>query len=196
MDAADRLEHRFGLTSYRVPPGASEEFLAAAGEAAEVLQRHALEWSLWRHRENPEEWVEFGPRFRERAELERAATALEDGRILERMAAFEVDLSDGQGLFSLVVSSSDYHVMFEVDGAKPVDPSDTSAAMRLACALARALASRLDPVVPAPLRVTAEEERVYLFDELAMVTYWSLVDEEIDEAVMRVLDNAQDDITE
>src|SRR3954454_22496533 len=104
MDAAARLEHRFGLASYRVPPGASEEFLAAAGEAAEILDRHALEWSLWRHSENPEEWGEVGPRFRERAELERAAAALQENRVLETLAAFEIDLSDGTGAVFQMVS--------------------------------------------------------------------------------------------
>jgi hypothetical protein len=166
------------------------------GEVAEVLQRHALEWGLWRHREDPAEWVEFGPRFRERAELEHAAAALQEGRSLETLAAFEVDLSDGTGAVFQMVSKRDYDVMFEVAGAKPVDPAQMSAAMKLACALARALASRLNAVVPAPFRVGAEEERVYLYDDHTMITYWSLVDEEIDVAVMRVLDNAQDDITE
>src|SRR4051794_28135664 len=91
MDARPHLENRFGLTLYRVPPESADDFLAWQRRAAEVFREHALSWSLWRSRKEPDAWVEFGPRFRERAELEHVANALDSAGILERLARFEVD---------------------------------------------------------------------------------------------------------
>src|SRR3954447_1182403 len=120
MDAGERLDERFGLTLYRVPPKADEEFLAWAGRAADVYRRHALSWSLWRHRENPEELVELGPEFRERAALERAAAELDGAGTLERLAKFETSLpgSDGGGFVEFLFSSHDYDAMFNVGGTR------------------------------------------------------------------------------
>src|SRR4051794_12219095 len=117
MKAADRLEDRFGFTFYRIPAEATEEFLAAARRAADVYGRYALSWSLWRDRQNPEDWVEIGPDFRERAALDRAAAALEAEGILERLASFEVNLRAGEPVFGILVSNEDHDLVFKVGGA-------------------------------------------------------------------------------
>lgn len=207
MDAAERLDERFGLTFYRVPSAATEEFLTWARLAADVYSRHAVFWSLWRHRENPEQVVERGPDFREHADLERAAAALEETKVLEGLAAFE-SLPEGAqdgGFVQFLFSSEDYDALFKVGGMRrgpffdepaAIDPAEMTAAMALAQALARELVSRLRPVVPPPCRVTAEQERVYIRDERGMGTSVSLVDLEIEEAVERVLAELQDELTE
>jgi hypothetical protein len=208
VNAADRLDDRFGFTLYRVRSDESEAFLASAREAADVFGRHALSWSLWRNREDPERWVEFGPRFRERAALERAAEELEETGILETLAAFEEhEEPDGEGIVSsfVQVSPRDHDVMFEVGERgsgpfprklPPIDPARMTAAMRLAHALAGALATRLAAVVPPPYRVVADQERVYLLDDDQMVSGGNIVDLDIEDAVTRVLTDVQDDLTE
>src|SRR4051812_45405921 len=90
MDPRHHLDNRFGFTRYRVPANATDGFLALQQKAAAVYREHALGWRLARNRTNSEDWLEFGPRFRERRALERAAEALEEDRVLERLADFEV----------------------------------------------------------------------------------------------------------
>src|SRR4051794_8149273 len=195
MDAAERFEDGLGLTVYRVPVDSAEDFLAWGQEAAAVFREYALSWSLWRNRADPQEWIEFGPRFRERAALERAAAALETAGVLDRLAAFELDPWDErEGPVTSVVhelSTDDYDAVLEVGGSPaawfdrelpPIDAAQMTAPMRLAHSLARALASRLNAVVPAPFRVAAEQERVYLFDDRGMRTGGSIVDLEIEDA--------------
>src|SRR3954447_17554252 len=211
MNAADRLDERFGFAFYRVPAEATEEFLEWARRAADVYERHALSWSLWRDRGDPEEFVERGPDFRERADLERAAAALEDEGILDRLATFESSSPSSPnyeadvGMVSFLFVSDDYEPVFEVGGARggsifdepaAIDPAEMSPAMKRAQALARELALRLGPVVPPPYRVTAEQERIYIRDERGMGTGGSIVDLEIEAAVERVLADVQDELTE
>src|SRR3954463_13049065 len=197
MNAADRLDERFGFTFYRVRPEATEEFLEWARRAADVYRLHALSWSLWRDRGDPEEFVERGPDFRERADLERAAAALEAEGILDSLATFESSSPSSPnyeadvGMVSFLFVSDDYESVFEVGGARggsvfdepaAIDPAEMSPAMKRAQALARALALRLGPGLPPPYRVTAEQERIYIRDERGMGTGGSIVDLEIEGA--------------
>jgi hypothetical protein len=214
MDAHQHLEGRFGLLFYRVPPESVDDFLACQRRAAAVFREGALSWTLWRSRKNPDEWVEFGPLFRERAALDRAAAVLKGKGILERLATFEVDrfspIEGEEGgpieAVSFVFTTKDYDVVFQVGaglGASwfdrdlpPIEPADMSAPMRLAHSLASALSQRLDAAVPRPFRVSAEQECVYLLGECGLLSGGSIVDLGIEDAITRLLTDVQDEITE
>jgi hypothetical protein len=93
MNSREYLTGRWGSTYYSVPPESADRFLELQGRADRVFQEHALRWSLLRSRGDPTHWHQFGPVFRERAALERAAAALDrEGDILKQLSAFEVDL--------------------------------------------------------------------------------------------------------
>src|SRR2546423_8736919 len=76
MATREHLQHRWGLTLYRVPQESADEFLDLQRRAEAVFRDHAWTWSLWRSRKDPDEWLEHGPTFRERAAIEHAADPL------------------------------------------------------------------------------------------------------------------------
>jgi hypothetical protein len=218
MDTRERLETAFPR-DYRVPEDRVDEFLALQRRAAAIYREHALSWMLARSRSDPEDWVELGLRFRERAALERAAEAFDrDPELLERLAGFErgwPELSrDGGGAVmarQLVVavaddasSEADYVKVLGVGGGMTwladdlptLDQADMSPAMRLAQALARALARRLDAAVPAPYRVSAEQECVVLSENSQPLTWTALVDLDVEYAIEKTLDDVQDTLTD
>jgi hypothetical protein len=217
VDARERLEHAFHR-DYRVPGDRVDEFLVLQRRAAAIYREHALSWMLARSRSDPEDWVEFGPRFREDAALERAAQAFDrDAGLLERLAAFErpwPDLSeDGGGAvmatgMSIAVgddasSETDYVKVLGFAGRTglaedlpTIDQGGMSPAMRLAQALARALARRLDAAVPEPYRVIAKQECVVLTENSQPLTWTSLVDLDVGYAIEKTLEDIQDTLTD
>src|SRR4051794_30878215 len=71
------LAGAFGLTSYSVPLDRGDEFGELVRRLEAIYSTTALSWSVWRNRTELEEWVESAPKFRERADLERAAAVLD-----------------------------------------------------------------------------------------------------------------------
>jgi hypothetical protein len=217
VDTRERLAEEFHR-DYRVPVDEAEEFLALQRRAAAIYREHALSWMLARSRSVSEDWIEFGPRFRERAALERAAQAFDsDPGLLERLASFErrwwEELQEHGGaasarqLFVAVgddaSSDADYVKVLEVGGMQSfaedlpaIRASEMSPAMRLAQALARALARRLDPEVPAPYRVSADQERVVLSENSQPRTWITLVDLDVNWAIETTLENIQETLTD
>jgi hypothetical protein len=173
---------------------------------------------LVRSRSDSEDWVEFGPRFREHAALERAAKAFDrNPELLERLAGFERRWPEmwreGGGAAmarQLVIavgddasSEADYVKVLEVGGMSwltddlpTIDQAEMSPAMRLAQALARALARRLDAAVPVPYRVIAEQECVVLSENSRPRTWTTLVDLDVECAIEKTLEDIQETLTE
>jgi hypothetical protein len=212
VDTRERLESAFHR-DYRVLADRVDEFVALQRRAAAIYREHALSWMLARSRSDPEDWVEFGPEFREQAALERAAKAFDrDPELLERLAGFERRWQEGGGAVMRVVfmavgddasSEADYVKVLDVGGGPwlagdlpAIDPAEMSPAMRLAQALARALARRLDAAVPAPYRVVVEQECVVLSENSQPRTWTPLVDLDIESAIEKTLEDIQETLTE
>ncbi|MEA2494825.1 MAG: hypothetical protein QOJ29_2736 [Thermoleophilaceae bacterium] len=217
MDTRERLESAFHR-DYRIPGDQVDEFVALQRRAAAIYREHALSWMLARSRSDSEDWVEFGPQFREHAALERTAKAFDrNPELLERLAGFErrwPELwQEGGGavmarqLFIAVgddaSSEADYVKVLEVGGMPRltdelprIDQAEMSPAMRLAQALARALARRLDAAVPVPYRVIAEQECVVLSENSRPRTWTTLVDLDVEYAIEKTLEDIQEALTE
>jgi hypothetical protein len=194
---------------YRVPEARAEEFIELHRRAEPTYQLHATGWHLRRSRLNPEDWRETGPTFRERADLEAATEALDaQPGLVESIAAFQLDRPIGvdptASMWSTIEEASDFDTIFLMGdprggfGApkhRPIDPERMTDAMRLAHALARELAKRLDAAVPEGYSVTATNETITIAGERP-ITWLSLVDIDILEAVEAVLELVQDELAE
>jgi hypothetical protein len=194
---------------YLVPQARTGEFIELHHRAEAIYRAHASGWSLRRSRLNPEEWRETGPTFRERADLEAAAEALEaEPGLVESITAFELDRPVGvdptANFWATIEEASDFDTIFQTGdprGAlgfpaeRPIDPERMTDAMRLAQALARELAERLDAAVPDGYSITATNETITIA-ETRPITWLSLVDRDIVEAVEEVLELVQVELAE
>ena len=207
--AYQRLTRHRQVVWYRVPEARVDEFLIAQRTAQESYERHALGWSLARRRDNPEIWRELGPEFREDAAVRNCAAELDSTPdMLPAIAAFEIEypphadvFAGGFGIFETSREYDSVARVGDIDRTARLDlpsesPEKMTDAMREACALAAALATRLDAVVPEPISVVASNEMVIICDAGGRRTWRSLVDWEIEEASRLVLDSLQDFLTD
>jgi hypothetical protein len=209
LNIGEFLARDFGRY-YRVPLDRAEEFRELHSRLEPIYRTHALSWSLRRSRLNPEDWRESGPSFREHADLEAAAGALAAHmHVLEAIAAFELDrpieVGPTASFWSTIERETDFETIFQIGERfgwlgsafeRPIDPERMTNAMRRAHALARELAARLDPAVPEGYSVTATNETIAISDRGRPITWLSLVDMDIVEAVEVVLELVQDELAE
>ena len=194
---------------YRVPQASTGKFIELHHRAEPIYRAHASGWSLRRSRLNPEDWRETGPTFRERADLEAAAEALDaQPGLVESIAGFQLDRPVGvdpaASFWQAIENATDFDTIFQIGdprdrfGAargRPIDPERMTGAMRLAQALASGLAERLDAAVPEGYSVTATNETITIADARP-ITWLSLVDRDVVEAVEEVLELVQVELAE
>jgi hypothetical protein len=213
-DTYERLAGRFVHGAwYRVPAESLREFEALQRRAEEIYRRHALSWALEHDTQDVEHWRESGPRFREQADLRAAAEEFDAQQgLLDRIAEFQLEYPPGARVFpggwsySSVSRAGRFetvmragldrpYALFSYD-LPPVDPAQMTDAMRLAQRLARALAPRLNAVVPKPYSVRAANELVIVDEDDKPVMREALVDLDVEPAAQRVLDALQEFLTE
>jgi hypothetical protein len=189
---------------YVVPSEREKEFMELLSRAHAIYERHALDWTVLRSREDPTQWREFGLQFREEANLRAARQELEEPpSILEALDQFET--GDPYGVIAEVYSSADWETVFRL-GEKalrerprrlpPIPPDEMTEAMRRAQRLACAVAPRLEKIAPADWKVSSDQEVVYIRAPDGTGRNCSLVDIEPAEAVLYVMGELAEDATE
>jgi len=189
---------------YVVPSEREQEFTELLSRAHAIYERHALDWTVLRSREDPTQWREFGLQFREEADLRAARRELEaPPSILEALDQFET--GDRYGVIAEVYSGADWETVFRLgDRARsgkerrlpPIADEEMTEAMRQAQRLAGALAPRLGKVAPGGWKVSFDQEVVYIRAPDGTGRNCSLVDIELTEAVLYVMGELAEDATE
>lgn len=218
LDAYDRLKDSM-FRDYQVPADRSDEFLELQRRVEVILRRHASQWSLWRMRAPGEEWREFGPQFREEADVRAAADEFNaQPDLMETLSGFEIE-PEQMGISSFVGTAQAggdsvpremveqgtgvvWEVLVEIgesSGATDlpeIDQAQMTEAMRLAQSLASAIANRLVRVLPAEITVRAVQETLMVEDENGWGAQVSLVDLNLVEAAKETLGAVQEEATE
>ena len=198
------LEETFGLTRYAVPLEQKDEFAALVRRLEAIYAATALSWSVWPIPGKPDEWIEHAPQFREQADMLEAARLLEaQPGLLEGLRAFLAPKAEDGWVSHFVVRRGEYEPLAEIGTPIPgpstlpmVPAQDMTPAMKLANRLAAALERRINPHLPPGYVLKAEQEQLSILDDGRVVTYGTLVDRDVEDAITWVLDWVQDELAE
>jgi hypothetical protein len=160
---------------------------------------------VWRNRTELEEWVESAPQFRERADLERAAAVLDrEPEIVQTLESLLTPRPVDTAVWSFMLSSKTHELVAEVGVARgwpprdlpEIDEESTTPAMKRARALAQGIATRVNPHLPPAFALEADQEVLSVFHKEELVTYRSVVDLDVEEAICWTLECLQDEVAE
>ncbi len=201
-DAYSRLLLSRGSGWYCVDAEHEAAFVQATQRAEAIYGQHALSWALDRQRERPDIWRETGPEFREDADRRHRARLRPRGQADDRFPCpASVCTTSGSPRYSRAASGTVAGLgpigpTWATQERPPIDPERMTDAMRLAQALARAIAPRLSTVVPEPFSVVSHQEIVVFNVDGRPLTWHVLVDIDPETAIETLLRSLQDEISE